>query len=82
MAWCRRRQDWRRQQVLSNPLKCALTLIIPNSRLTLPQESENWLTDVCLSGNESADVLKSTQEASDLSLGPRFKHVKDVSDLI
>ena len=82
MAWCRRHQDWRQQQVLSNLLKCALTLIIPNSRLTLPQESENGLTDVYQSSDESADVLKSTQEASDLSLCPRCRHVKDDSNFI
>ena len=33
-------------------------------------------------GDESDDVLKSTQEASDFSLCPRCKHVKDGSDLI
>ena len=66
----------------SNPLKCALTLIIPNSRLTLSQESKNGLIDVCQSGDESANVMKSTQEASNLSLCPRCMHVKDGSDLI
>ena len=59
-----------------------LALIIPNSGLTLPQESKNGLIDVCQSGNEFADVLKSTQEASDLSLSPRSRHVKDGSNLI
>ena len=59
-----------------------LTLIIPNSRLTLPQELKNGLTDFCQPGNESVDVLKSTQEASNLSLCPQCKHVKDDSDLI
>ena len=34
------------------------------------------------SGNESTDVLKSTQEALDLYLGHRGRHVKDGSDLI
>ena len=59
-----------------------LTLIIPNGRLTLPQELENGLTDVCQSRNESIDVLKSTQEASDLFLCPWHRHVKDDFDLI
>ena len=59
-----------------------LTLIIPNGRLTLPQESKNGLTDVCQSGDESADVQKSTQEAFDLSLSLWHKHVNDDSDLI
>ena len=70
------------KQVLSDSLKCTLTMIIPSSRLTLPQESKNRLTDVYQSGNESADVLKSTQKASDLSLSPQCRHVKDGSDLI
>ena len=43
--------------MLLNPLECVLTLIIPNSRLTLPQESKNRLIDVCQFGNESIDVL-------------------------
>ena len=59
-----------------------LTLIIPNSRLTLPQELKNGLIDVYQSGDESIDILNSTQEASNLSLCPQCKHVKDDSDLI
>ena len=31
---------------------------------------------------QSIDALKSTQEASNLSLDPRRRHVKDGSDLI
>ena len=57
-------------------------MIIPSSRLTLPQESKNRLTDVYQSGDESTDVLKSTQEAFDLSFCPRCRHVKDGSDLV
>ena len=68
--------------MLFDPLKCALTLIIPNGSLTIPQELENRLTNVCQSGNEFVDVLKSTQEASDLSLSPRRRHVKDGYDII
>ena len=43
---------------------------------------ENGFIDVYQSGNEPVDVLKSTQEASDLSLYPRCKHVNDGSDLV
>ena len=57
-------------------------MIIPSSRLTLPQESKNRLTDVYQSGDESTDVLKFTQEASDLSLCPRCRHAKDNFDLV
>ena len=39
---------------------------IRDSRLTLPQESKNGLIDVYQYSNESANVLKSTQEAFDL----------------
>ena len=46
------------------------------------QESKNRLTNVCQSVNESANVLKSTQEASDLSLCPRCRYVKDGSNLV
>ena len=35
MDWCRRQQDWRWQQVLSDHLKCTLALIIPNGWLFL-----------------------------------------------
>lgn len=67
---------------LLNPLEGSLTIIIPHNRLTLPQESKNGLADICQSGNESADVLKSAQETSDLPLCPRRGHVKNGSDLI
>ena len=68
--------------MLLNPLECVLTLIIPNSRLTLPQESKNGLVDICQFGDESTDVLKSTEETSDLSLNPQSRHVKDSSNLV
>ena len=70
------------KKILSDPLECTLTLIIPNSRLILPQESKNGLANICQSGDESTDELKSTQETSDLSLNPLHRHVKDDSNLI
>ena len=39
--------------ILSN----ALTLIIPNCRLALPQKTKDRLAYVCQSGNETIDIL-------------------------
>ena len=50
-------QNWKGQQILSNPLKGTLSMIIPNSRVVLPKESENGLTYVCQSSYESANAL-------------------------
>ena len=74
----RTRGDKKYSLILLNTLE----LIILNSRLNLPQELENWFTNIYQSGDESTDVLKSTQETSDLFLNSQCRHVKDGSDLI
>ena len=72
----------RGKKILSNLLKGLLVLIILNLRLFLPQKSKDRLTSIYQSNNRLVDILESTQETPDLSLGLWWRHVKDCSDLI